>query len=46
MFILVYVQGSDFFILILYDFEGVFDCGSCKKKRGSSVMSEMSVNIL
>jgi hypothetical protein len=40
----VYVQGSDFFILILYGFEGIFDCGTCRKKN--RYMSEMCVNIL
>jgi len=34
-----------FFILILYGFEGVCDCGSGREKRGSRIMSEMFVNI-
>ena len=34
-----------FFILILYGFEGVCDCGSGRKISGSSIMSEMFVNI-
>jgi len=33
-FVLVYIF---FFILILYGFEVVFGCGSCWKKRGSSI---------
>jgi len=43
--ILVYVWGFDSFILILYGFEGVCDCGSGRKISGSSIMSEMYMNI-